>query len=284
MISSRKYLSQFKHGIMTIALLGLVGCSDFFPIAKHSPAKDDFIALAEDNRVLYKQGMKSQALLIQSVLNEQIKIVEEVHGKPFVNPPIVHLCDTRECFAKYTGIKSGVIAAVSTNGLFLKPYVITHEDYKRWLGHELSHVHLRQQISTFEATFIPSWYQEGLATYLSSGGGATQMTRAKAIDYIKQGKHIVAVDDSSPFSEAWPLNYDVSKTDWPKPWYQQHMNYLQAALFYEFLHPRGGVELIRALENGDSFNQAFIAVYGKKPEDMFMLFKNSLATNQSDQE
>jgi hypothetical protein len=238
MFYSRKRLLRLIYSVFAIALSG---CSDFHPVEKESPVKGDFIALAEDNRVLYKQGMKEQALLIHSVLDEQVKAVEEIHGKPFINPPIVHLCDTRKCFADYTGIDGGILAAVSTNGLFLKSYVITHEDYTSWLKHELSHLHLRQQISTFRASFIPQWYQEGLATFVSNGGGANKVNREKALDYINQGKYIVAADESSLLSNPWPLNYDVSSKDWPKPWYQQHMNYRQASLFYEFLHPQGGL-------------------------------------------
>ena len=283
MFYSRKRSSRLFYGIFSIALSGLVGCSDFYPVEKQSPAKNDFIALVEDDRILYKQGMKEQSLLIQSVLDEQVRAIEKIHGKPFINSPIIHLCDTKECFAKYTGIDSGILAAVSTNGLFLKSYVITHEDYKSWLAHELSHLHLRQQISTFRASFIPQWYQEGLATFVSNGGGANKVSREKAFEYITQGKYIVAIDESSPFSEPWPLSYDVSSKDWPKPWYQQHMNYRQASLFYEYLHPQGGVKLIRALENGESFNQAFISIYGKKPEDMFIMFKKSLAKSQSEE-
>lgn len=135
----RKLSFRFACGIFAIALSGLVGCSDFYPVENESPVKSDFVALAEDARVLYKQGMREQALLVQSVLDEQIERIEKVHGKPFVNQSVVHLCDTQECFAEYTGIDSGILAAVSSNGLFLKSYVITHEDYSSWLAHELSH-------------------------------------------------------------------------------------------------------------------------------------------------
>ncbi|WHI52944.1 hypothetical protein P3339_09335 [Microbulbifer sp. MLAF003] len=280
MLFSRSRSSRSIYGALAIAFSALVGCSDFFPVERQSPAKEDFLTLTEDDRILYKEGMKDQALLIRNVLDEKVKDIEIVHGKPFINPPVVHLCDTRECFAKYTGIDSGILAAVSSNGLFLKSYVVTHEDYSRWLAHELSHLHLRQQISTFRASFIPQWYQEGLATFASNGGGANKVSRKKALEYIHNGKHIVVVDESSLFSDPWPLNYVVANDDWPKPWYQQHMNYRQASLFYEFLHPNGGIELIRTLENGETFNDAFKSVYGKSPEEMFAIYKSSLAKNK----
>ncbi|GAA3940909.1 hypothetical protein [Litoribacillus peritrichatus] len=278
---SQNLSSLFTHVILVIALSTLAGCADFYPIEKQSPVKDEFITLAEDDRVLYQQGTKAQALLIQSVLDEQIRNIEKAHGKPFLYQPIVHLCDTRKCFAEYTGINASILAAVTSNGLFLRSYVITHEDYSRWLAHELSHLHFRQQVSAFKTSFIPQWYQDGLATYASNGGGANKISREKAIEYILQDKHIIAIDSSSLLSDIWPLNYTASKDDWPKAWYQQHMNYRQASLLYEFLHPRGGNTLIRALEKGEDFGQAFLSVYGKTPAEMFSLYKRSLVEDEN---
>ena len=273
MPSTQGKIFQFIQLFFVTSFIFLVGCSDFNPVEKKSPVKDEFIVLVEDRRVLYKSGLKEQALLIQDVLDKQIELIEKVHGKPFVNPPIVHLCDTRECFAEYTGINSGILAAVSSNGLFLKSYVITNDDYSSWLAHELSHLHLRQQISTFKASFIPQWYQEGLATFASSGGGANKISREKAIDYFEQGKHFIANEKASLFSQAWTSNYTAAANEWPKPWYQQHMNYRQASLFYEYLHPNGGVELLRAIERGEKFYEAFTTIYGKAPQVMLELYR-----------
>ena len=104
MLGSRKGPVGLIYVIFAIALSGLVGCSDFYPIEEQSPVKDEFIALIEDDRVLYKEGMKEQALLIQRVLDEQVKIIEKIHGKPFINTPFVHLCDTRECLPNIQGL------------------------------------------------------------------------------------------------------------------------------------------------------------------------------------
>ena len=267
------------HSILGIffIVVSVVSCSDFFPVEARSPVESEFIVLEEDNRILYKKSLRSQALLLQTVLDEEISRVEKTHGKPFVKNVFIHLCDTSECFAKYTGIDSGILAAVSSNGLFLKSYVVTNEGYAAWLAHELSHLHLRQHISTFKASFIPHWYQEGLATFASNGGGADKVSREKASQYFQQGKHFVATDSSSLLRSPWPLNYEVLSSDWALPWYQQHMNYRQASLFYEYLHPIGGIRLIRALEKGESFDKAFVSTFQKTPEEMFELFLESIS-------
>lgn len=261
----------------------LLGPDNFSPLEGRSPVTDQFNELAIDDRVLFKSGMEEAALLVQRVLDNKIREIEEVHGKPFTKKVIVHICDTQDCFNSYTGLKGGILAAVTSNGLFLSPYVISNEDYAIWLAHELSHLHLFQQISIFKAGFIPQWYHDGLATYASNGGGATRISRKEALKYILDGKHIVASDKGAFFGTRWPLNYVVSSDTWPQPWYQQHMDYRQASLFYEFLHPKGGSELLRALEKGESFSQAFISTYGKTPAEMFSIYKNSLHPNKVDE-
>lgn len=270
--------SIFFLSILILIYLFL-GPDNFSPLEGNSPVADQFNKLATDDRILFKQDMDESAMLIQKVLNEKIREIEEVHGKPFSKKVIVHICDTQNCFNSYTGMKGGILAAVTSNGLFLSPYLFANEEYSSWLAHELSHLHLFQQISIFTASFIPQWYHDGLATYASNGGGANRISREEALEYIQSGKHIIAKDKGAFFSTRWPLNYEAPSDAWPKPWYQQHMDYRQASLFYEFLHPKGGTKLLRYLEKGDSFRQAFISTYGKNPEEMFSIYKNSLAEN-----
>lgn len=283
MIGLRSTIKIFGTICGIVLLYLLVTEPAFYPLKETSPVEHEFIALKEDNRVLYKAGTRSEALLIQSVLDKMIKSVENAHGKPFIKRVIVHLCDTRECFAEHTGINNGMLAAVSPNGLFLKPYLVNNEDYSSWLAHELSHLHLFQHISSFKVSFIPPWYIEGLATYVSRGGGADKVSREKAVKYILQGKHIIATDSHSLFSSPWSLNYVVSDDDWAIPWYQQHMDYKQASLFYEFLHPRGGIELLRSLEAGTKFSNAFHAIYKNSPEEMFNIYRQSILVSESNE-
>lgn len=182
---------------------------------------------------------------------------------PFSKPVTVHICDTAACFKKYTGL-SGMLAAVTSNGLFLTSYVIDNEDYVIWLAHELSHLHLFQQISIFNATFIPQWYLDGLATFASGGGGATKASESEAGKFWFDGKHILTPSEGVFFSSRWPRNYEGSDD----LWFQQHLDYRQAAMFYEFLHGKGGTDLLRLLESGQEFSVAFQSVFTKEPRAM----------------
>lgn len=272
----KSWSKYFNVCFATLIFSVSTGCDNFSPLEGRSPVKGEFNTLAIDDRILFKPGMKESALLIQKVLDSQIKLIERVHGAPFSKKVIVHICDTRECFNSYTGLEGGILAAVVSNGLFLSSYVITNDDYPIWLAHELSHLHLFQKISIFNASFIPQWYHDGLATFSSSGGGATRVSKEQALDSIQAGNHIVAADKGAIFSSRWPLNYPASEDAWT----QQHMDYRQASLFYEFLHPQGGVKLLRAIEGGEKFSNAFLSVYGKTPEAMFQLFKASISSNE----
>jgi hypothetical protein len=271
----RLWNKNIRAGFIILILGISSGCDNFSPLEGRSPVKDEFVALSVDERVLFKPSMEKSALLVQKVLDEKIKQIEEIHGKPFTRRVTIHVCDTQECFNEYTGLKGGILAAVSSNGLFLSPYVVANEDYPIWLAHELSHLHLFQQISIFKATFIPQWYHDGLATFASNGGGATRVSRDQALEFIQANKHILATDSGSFFSTRWPLNYPASSDAWT----QQHLDYRQASMFYEFLHVQRDGELLRAIERGEKFRHAFFAVYGKTPEEMFNLYKASIGAN-----
>lgn len=269
--------NKYIYVCFIILFLALAtGCDNFSPLEGRSPVEDEFNTLAIDERILFKPGMEESALLVQKALDEQIKLIEGVHGKPFAKKVIVHICDTQECFNSYTGLKGSILAAVTSNGLFLSSYVISNEDYPVWLAHELSHLHLFQQISIFKATFIPQWYHDGLATFASKGGGATRVSKEQALASIRAGNHILAADKGAFFSTRWPLNYQPSNDAWT----QQHMDYRQASLFYEFIHPQGGIELLRAIERGDKFSDSFLSVYGKTPQEMFLQFKAGISSSE----
>lgn len=241
-----------------------------------SPVADDFIAYRKDPRILFKSGMLKEAAIASKVLDESIGAIEHVHGKAFTGDIRVNICDSPRCFTQYTGF-TGILAAVTDNGLFLAPHVFKQYDFALWLTHELSHLHLFQQISTIDALLIPQWYHDGLATFASNGGGASRATERNAQTLMLSGKHILTKAQGEFFPARWPLNYQASEN----AWFQQHMDYRQAAMFYAYLHPKGGQRLIRELEAGSNFGEAFLTVYGESPEQQFKRYLESLRKGES---
>lgn len=236
-----------------------------------SPVVGEFISYPKDPRILFKQGMKKEAAIASDLLDKSIRTIELVHGKAFIGKVRIHICNTPECFTEYTGFK-GILAAVTDKGLFLAPYVFKQHDFPKWLTHELSHLHLFQQIPIIHGLLIPQWYHDGLATFASNGGGASKAPTEEAERLMRAGKHILAKNRGELSSARWPLNYQASSD----AWFQQHMDYRQASLFYEYLHPKGGKRLIRELESGTRFDKAFSKVYGTTPAEQFEHYLDAL--------
>jgi hypothetical protein len=64
-----------------------------------------------------------------------------------------------------------------------------------YLIHELSHLHIRNQIGNYKVSRLPFWFTEGLATYVSDGGGAHTVPERQAIDCIKSGRIFSQIAD-----------------------------------------------------------------------------------------
>ena len=47
-------------------------------------------------------------------------------------------------------------------------------------------------------------------------------------------------------------------------------------MFYEFLHEKGGVELLRHLESGEEFGVAFRSVFDQEPQEMLREYLREL--------
>lgn len=262
--------------LMMLLLIGSLGIFFIYSTGTYvpkgdSPVIEEFTSYKNDPRILFKEGMQKEAIIASEALDKSIKSIELVHGKTFTGKVRIHICNTPACFTEYTGFK-GILAAVTDKGLFLAPYVFKQHDFPKWLTHELSHLHLFQQISSIDALLIPQWYHDGLATFVSNGGGASKAATEEAVKLMLSGKHILTKERGAFFNTRWPLNYQASSD----AWFQQHMDYRQASMFYEYLHPKGGKRLIRELESGVSFGKAFLKVYGTTPNEQLELYLDEL--------
>ncbi len=265
--------------ILSVLLFLLVGCSLFEPLDGESPVKSEFSSLSSDPRVLYKEDAVEYAKLVAKELDESIKLVEKTHGESFSKNVFVHVCDTPDCFSNYTGKHPLIAAAVSEYGLFLSPRAFSENQHQLYLAHELSHLHLFQQISILRALYIPQWFHDGVATFASNGGGGHLVSKAQVLESIKANKNVVPIDSAGlfgkggTFSNRWPLNYKASKDNK----LQQHMNYRQSAMFVAFLSTEGRIhKVLRYIESGKSFKKAFHAVYHGSPSDLWSEYRASI--------
>jgi hypothetical protein len=130
---------------VALVMLSITGCS----FVRHSIAAlrstDHFVPNQNDPRVLYETGAKDFADKIVTFLPSAIQQVEDKQYRPFVEIVKVHICASRKSFYRMYG--ADVRARVLTK-LFLSPRIFDEEDeiIKLYLIHELSHLHLLQQL------------------------------------------------------------------------------------------------------------------------------------------
>ena len=148
--------------------------------------------------------------------------------------------------------------------LFLSPRIFEGGDEIAglYLIHELSHLHIRDQLGSYKMSRLPFWFKEGLAAYVSNGGGAHTVTEKQAIDFIKSGKYFVP-------NETGGFIFQKTASDWGL---EHHMFYRQSMMFISYLAKTNQFEyrkLLLGVENGERFSTALQAAYNKKLEELW---------------
>jgi len=278
-----------KIAAVSLAALAVAGAA--VPMLRHyivarfnDPA--DLPALASDLRVHYEPEARACAQDVAALLPAALARVEAAQGRPFARAPIVGVYASYENYARANGLGDPGVAAVSRSGRVVLSPTLCGEERVRLpgiLAHELSHTHLYGWRSSLFAARPPSWFTEGLAVMVSSGGGAEGVSEAAAADAIRQGYAIVVRGEgvwrdfaSIPF-ESEPPQYP-SRDGFATP--RQRLAYRQAAMFVVWLRTRDGqgfAGLLRRLEDGESFKDAFTESFAASPEESWRDFVSHLS-------
>lgn len=250
--------------LIAVTALSFSGCT----FVKQSIAvlrpTDHFVPHKNDSRVLFEPGAADYANKVVIFLPSAIQQVEEKQYRSFAKPVRVYICASRESFTRMYGVD--VRAGVLTK-LFLSPRIFEGGDEiaRLYIVHELSHLHLGDQLGNYKMSRLPFWFKEGLAAYVSDGGGAHTVTAEEAIDSIKSGKYFVP-DETGGFI------FQKTASDWNM---NHHMFYRQSMLFINYLattNESGFRKLLLDVENGEQFSTALHAAYGKKLEELWADF------------
>lgn len=186
---------------------------------------DHFITHSKDSRVLYEQGANKFADHIVSILSQSIHQVENRQYRHFVRPVKVYVCASKESFYKLYGVKC---KAGVNNKLLLSPILMNEpENIQLYLAHELSHLHLYQQLGLLKMRKLPTWFKEGLATFVSNGGGAQTVSENEAIESIVNGKHFIPT--SAGYFGFFNQNSSADNV------LSHHMRYRQYMIFVSFI-------------------------------------------------
>jgi hypothetical protein len=163
---------------------------------------------------------------LAKVVPEFTDSVELKHLCKFISPVRIYICNTNKSFCKYTGAKYPGPRAFAAKAVFISPRLQNSTDWQDIVYHELSHIILLQHIGFRRYRKVPEWFTEGLATYISNGGGSGNITDQEAIASILQGKHFIPVDNENFL---FPKSFSDNKIG---AW----MKYRQSMLFVRFLN------------------------------------------------
>jgi hypothetical protein len=246
-----------RRALTIAALLFLAGCAGVPAYRDAAVDLVDFKAFASDERVRYEPGAQDYAERVAALLEAAVTQVEAAHYRPFPRPVIVYICGTNACFEqKVPGAVRYTAAVIYDNRLLLAPRLFDREPERLYpiLVHELSHLHLGQQLGHYTLR-IPVWFHEGLASLVAASGGADLITEEEARNAIAAGNHFLpeAAHDETrrAYAGQWRLKIPM--------FYRQSMMFLSYLKAQSEEHFR---QLIDALQNRASFDQAFAAAFG----------------------
>jgi len=234
-------------------ILSLSGCTIINAVIAMNKSTDHFISFEQDSRVIYEAGAETTAKTVADNLAIAIHTIEQKHYRKFTKPVVVHVCSSLESFTAYC-IQSRAVGCVLNQRLFLSP-TVKHRT-AAVLKHELSHLHMEQQLGMLHwYSGVPAWFQEGLAVYVSGGGGAEKVTINEAQQSMVLGVAFTPDTSGSLIFHKSAQSYGL------KP----HMFYRQASLFVEYLHVIDETRFrlfLLSLEDGEGFEAAISSAYG----------------------
>lgn len=212
--------------LLCAAALLSSGCTAFRVANAALQSKAEFVHCTADRRIFCEPGSEALAEAIAPLLPEAIAKIEAAQFSAFTQPIEIYTYLSPESFAAHSGAGSAA-AAVSLQRLNLSPILQhTPERIRGILTHELSHLHLQLQMGSIAWASVPSWFHEGLATWVSGGGGAEKVSAETAWRALRAGPRFEPEDSQWPLFPKTAWHYDLAP----------HMYYRQAALFVAFMH------------------------------------------------
>ncbi|NOX75071.1 MAG: hypothetical protein GXP17_00305 [Gammaproteobacteria bacterium] len=249
--------------ILICLVLSLSSCTAVKAVAAMNKSTDRFITLEKDKRVVYEAGAEKFAEIIAEKLDAAIESVERGQYKKFTKPVTIHTCNSVESFTAYC-VERRAAGCVLNERLFLAPK--NFQPRKEALIHELSHLHMEQQLGMLVwHSRYPSWFQEGLATYISHGEGASKVTPDEARRAIALGLFFTPDLSGNLLFAKTASSYGL------KP----NMFYRQASLFIEYFHDVDAMKfkaLLLSVEEGKDFEKSFSSIYGASLDEIWKKF------------
>ena len=266
---------------VTILISLLQGCSLIKIGIAYGQSTENFIVHPKDSRVLYETGAEASADTIVSHIENSIAIVESMHYQKFSKDIKIHVCASIETFESHTTMKKSRGTTIGDK-LFLSPKLFTQpKTVKSILTHELSHLHLAQKLGGITLYMnVPSWFQEGLATYVSSGGGAEKISVYDAVKALESQTFFIPDDTASIFDLKNATSYGFTE-HYSDPLTAQHMYYRQSSMFVAYLKNSDNDSfngLMKLILKGEKFKSAYSKKFDGNIKDSWNKFVGMTAT------
>lgn len=271
-------LKLLKTISLSLIVIGFCGCSLSRQALATLQSTSHFLVLDSDKRILYEPGAEDLSKEVAEYLPASIEKVEKEQYRPFAKSVEVYICATKESFSSFTGLTAGRKGATTIKHIFLSAERLRELPInirRAVLTHELSHFHLQQYLGTYNyGANLPSWFQEGLAEYVSGGAAMEEASEAEAAKAILDGKHFTPdTKGSFFFPKRWNA-YDL------KP----HMFYRQSFMFVSYLKHLDEPKFrafVLALENNGQFEDSFNWIFGLTMDEAWQQFVTQIKTNHN---
>lgn len=257
---------MMRNFIVAILLLNLTGCS-----LVYSRLTYEFVPLTGNSQIVYEPGAEDLAKLVAANFATSVSWIEKQQYAPFKDAKAVkvYVFNDRNRYANFSQASVLTRGSSTTDEVYLSEKLRERIDtLPSILTHELSHVHIRQYAGTFKyVTDLPSWFLEGLAVSVSSGGGAENVTSEQAQAAIRKGLRFEPDNSGRLIGPKSAHSYGL----------EPHMYYRQANIFVEYLsgtNPKGFEAAIQDLLIGTKFGDIWKKHYGQSILDLWLGFIN----------
>lgn len=226
--------------------------------------------------VFAEEGAESMAADISAALPASIQRIEKTHGGQLDSLPAIVVCATEACYRHYAAVPSSAAETLRDKRISINGAKIFNlkRDAAQLFTHELSHYYWYSQGILFQ----PRWFEEGMAVWVSNGGGAENITTQAAEQAIRSGAAIRLTLNTG----LW--NYLTHPPSPPEN--NWHMYYRQAGMFVEYLHDSDRsafANLLEALRNTKDLQQAWSIAYKRSVDEIWLQFVKGIQAKSTEQ-
>jgi hypothetical protein len=254
--------------------LGLAALGGYPTVRALTRSKAGFTPDGQDGRVWFEEGAEAMADSVAAFLPRAIETIEAAHGRPFRKSFRVYVCATQRSLNGFLALDADVPVRgmVRFGEIFLGPSAFDWrgEDlHRESLLHEMSHLHLRQQVGLLASRrSVPSWFHEGLAD-LVSGAGGEGVSDEEATRAILGGRSMHSDSAGRLWSLARMEDYGLGGP----------MLHRQSRMFLSWLrdrNPAAFAAFLSELQREGDFARAFRNHLGGGVRDAWLAFVASL--------